>query len=586
MCGLSTISKTAFGCGKISEGAINFIVNYQYNQVQITGNNLFEFKNCQNFGEEIFVVTTQPVFTNLAFNALTSATTQFPEDKCRIVNSPFLVSNPQQTKQDLFFQDNAFMLNKCLGFEITDEKTPLDYIDRESCQATKITDNKYRASGPKCFFAIKKTSAFKVTYFMQPKCQQRDFFIAHEDAYPTDINASLGFYRLDDFIPGNPEYNLLGSINAKVSFQPGSDILPVSKYFGSKTALWPTIAGADVDFGAISLRKDTFSEIPSFFIRLPLLVNNNCPATCQNNICASPCNFYTPIVAQISIKKKRPHDRNYRVLDSWYQGNIVPGRFLGRLDFGRDVNYHKLETNDQIMVTAKFSSPSISYRILQDKAKQLMVKLRTWAISSSGVGSRALRGLSGELRTLGIEAELPNIGGSSGINTPGAEKLNQVLQILENIVGTSETWPPYYTKVCVAQTCAKAKHNFLTINMLFTIEQISSSGKITIGNIKIIRKSKAFGDAVKENVTLPTIKCSEDITYTQHIEPLLVKHCLRCHGINSVYGDFTSYENVFTQRIGIFNRSSVMQDMPPNGEKLTEEEKGLISQWVQTGALK
>ncbi len=75
----------------------------------------------------------------------------------------------------------------------------------------------------------------------------------------------------------------------------------------------------------------------------------------------------------------------------------------------------------------------------------------------------------------------------------------------------------------------------------------------------------------------------EDITYIDHIRPIVEKSCFACHGEGSVMGNWLDYQASYEKREAIYERVVVQRTMPI-GAPLSEEEVALFREWVDQGA--
>jgi uncharacterized membrane protein len=84
---------------------------------------------------------------------------------------------------------------------------------------------------------------------------------------------------------------------------------------------------------------------------------------------------------------------------------------------------------------------------------------------------------------------------------------------------------------------------------------------------------------------LPTL-CFADITFTQHIRPIFASKCAKCHNATTSLGNWLDYDEAFEKRQVIRNRV-LSRSMPHfTNSSMTESQRDLIVDWVDTGAVK
>jgi len=100
----------------------------------------------------------------------------------------------------------------------------------------------------------------------------------------------------------------------------------------------------------------------------------------------------------------------------------------------------------------------------------------------------------------------------------------------------------------------------------------------------------ACGGYVPENCPndLPAQStCSAGIpSYQTEVKPVIEAHCLKCHapGGQEASKDFTTYQNVFTQRGPMLTQFYSCR-MPPEGEmRPVDPERAFLLKWLVCGA--
>jgi hypothetical protein len=211
----------------------------------------------------------------------------------------------------------------------------------------------------------------------------------------------------------------------------------------------------------------------------------------------------------MTLKKKTAEESAFHAIDFWYQGNLVPSRFLGELSFGRPLPDEPINVGDKFLLIAEFSNPALTYKTIIDEAKQLLIKLSPINIPTGSAGR------PGGLDGLGILEGTNIIPENAGLPVLGNIKEEQnktdvFLNVLNSLVGNDESWPPYYTSVINGELSDNANRIYLTLKVGFRVASISSSGAVSVDLIQYSKESKIFGSNTT-NVTIPPqIKCSSN----------------------------------------------------------------------------
>lgn len=504
----SLFQNKLFACVRIPDSDLAIVGSYQTGAQRSSGlGNDLSFGSCKKYAGEYVVLVSAPVFTDPLFKSISSPEGELPGSSCYIDHSPFSVSRPDDIGIENFYHAESRFLNSCLEAEVTDARGEIDAISQINCEVSQISPNTVIARGPRCAFKIYENSAFKVHYRMNPACLSANYLKEKGDVRPMDTKSSLGVYLTPDLTPGNPNYDILGLINARITLQPDKTLIPVSGYSGTPASEWPMQYGTQIEFGKVFLSRTLrLHNTPYIYLRTPFLVNNNCHEVCKNGLCTSPCDFYAPVAARMTLKKKRVGETNFRSIDFWYQGNLVPARFLGELSFGRPLPNEVINVGDMYIVEAEFSNPTLTYKTIIDEAKQLIIKIKNTTIATDSAGRpHGLDGL-GILEGTNIVPENPGLPDLGGIRDEQT-KTDNFLIALNRLVGQDESWPPYYTSVINGDQADNPNRIYLTLKVGFRVSSISSSGAISMDLVQYSKESKIFG-TTKEIVKIqPQIKC-------------------------------------------------------------------------------
>jgi len=500
-------------CSPIQNNDFELVSSYQFEKQSKSGGTDVLISGCRDNKDKFFIVNTKATYTNLKYIRISTDSGEVIKDGCYIKNTPFEYSKPADFNFNEIFKMQNDIIHDCLQVTVKDERGIIDIVkdndvknteNKEKCIYENINESTVNVWGSHCVFKIAESSRFKVNYSITPACTRKEFLKAKFPNAPGDYHAEVSFNMADDLTPGTTNFELLGKSYGRLSILPDSSIMPVSTYFGSETARWPLIYSSDVSFGQVSMRKTFNPKLQKdyFDLRLPFVVNNNCEKMCSDGMCSSPCDFKTPIVASITLKKRKANESIFKFIDWWYQGNIVPGNYLGMLSLARSVYSTTAEINDEFYVKAEFSSPSISYMQLNKLAKRASMRISKLKINKGSVGKvglGTLGDLTGQILPINTLPEL-----SLG---DGTKSFDTILSMLRRVLGTNKNWPPYYDKVCKYGHCVKSKEKFITLELKFKVARVSPSGRVLIREIVSKKSSPIFGSSVNSVTELPRVRC-------------------------------------------------------------------------------
>jgi hypothetical protein len=500
---------STIACMKGPDTDLSIAGSYQSGQ-QISHGKItdFTYGSCKRYAGQYIVLVNAATYTDPLFKSISSPEGELTEEKCYIDQSPFKVSKPDEIGIESFYRSQANFISTCLEAEVTDTRGEIDALSQINCEITQVSSNRVIAKGPRCAFKIYENSSFTVHYRLNSSCLNPVFLKENGDIRPMDVKASLAVFKTVNLIPGSPDYDILGMTTGRITLQPDSDLLPVAKYSGTIGSQWPMQYGAQVEFGKIALSQTLrLHAKPTVFLKTPFLVNNNCPEVCKNGFCTSACDFYAPVAARMILKKKAVGETVFRTIDYWYQGNLVPSRFLGELAFGRTLVDQKISVGDMYLLVAEFSNPALTYKTLVNEAKQLLIKLTPVTIPTAQAGgSVGLEGLgilegSNIIPTSPTLMELGTIRGRQ--NTT-----DYILGALNSLVNSDESWPPYYSSIINDDLTDNPNRIYQTLKVGFRVASISSTGPVALDLIQYSKESKIFGNYQKPVKTPPQIKCS------------------------------------------------------------------------------
>jgi len=110
-------------------------------------------------------------------------------------------------------------------------------------------------------------------------------------------------------------------------------------------------------------------------------------------------------------------------------------------------------------------------------------------------------------------------------------------------------------------------------------------------SLLFILASSCFNQGDKSYEELEPGDIPAEVTWEEHIEPIFVAKCVRCHdksgdlGANGDY-DFTTYQSTASSYEDIEKFAMVQKIMPPGSkQKLTPKQIALLKKWKATGFL-
>ena len=504
--------KSAISCYKKPSGSyVDIIASYEHDQQFIDSNlKKFTLGSCDKFDGHFLVISHSPILTNLSFLPISYPNGDLPDNLCEIQNGPFKIKSLEETNFRSFFKDQAQILKECLQVEVKDSRGEIDYPqEQDECLISRKDTSTVVIKGPKCILKIRSKSKFDLKFSLDPLCTKKDFVASTSFLYPMDIKGLIDVKMAQNLTPGGADYEVLSNIDTRISFLPDQTLMPVSNYFGKSDSKWPTTYGAHVEIGKISLNKPRRPGKQNYTIRVPLLINNNCPQTCNQEICSSPCNFHAPVTAYMILRKKRASGR-YGAVAWWYQGNFVPSKFLGQISLANVVSHDTLNIGDQFVLEAKFSAPAISYKILRDQANQAIIKINN--IQINGVGGTSGMKYLPRIEALSNKLQLPRMITMPSIKEMASADISEsfdfISKYLNKMTKRGKNWPPYYATVCHDEVCAKSKKTYLTYKVGFTVKGFRRKTNAVLENVIVQKRSLVFGSYTKRMNSWPTIKCN------------------------------------------------------------------------------
>ena len=90
----------------------------------------------------------------------------------------------------------------------------------------------------------------------------------------------------------------------------------------------------------------------------------------------------------------------------------------------------------------------------------------------------------------------------------GQTSTDNMLNVLNSMLGIEDSWPPYYSTVINGDLHDNANSTFQVLKVGMRVASISPSGPISLDHIQYSKESKIFGSYKKEVTAPPEIQCA------------------------------------------------------------------------------
>ncbi|MBF0361613.1 MAG: hypothetical protein HQK49_11410 [Oligoflexia bacterium] len=535
----------AKSCGKVKGKPIQYYINYEgdtehkegffdYFSSSTGSSDSFDVGDCNKSNGKFIVLQMSPVYTDMVFSELGSAYGEINQDGCYIENSPFKFKDLNDSGFADFFKKQRKLITTCMQTTVTDSSGDIKFPEQQfDCSVKKISRNQVLMRGGNCYVKVGRDSTFKYKIDVNPDCTKREFLKQNEIS-PMDIKVLYNVFISSNASGHDVNMQYLGVIDGRVALLAGKELLPIASYMGTGFPNWPIVAGAQVDLAEVSIvSKDSNTSNNNntgnnntsnnnnkmarqgYVLKMPFVVSNTSFQACKDGICTSPSYFKFPAVAEVTLKK-RISDQQYKVVDKWYQGVILNPGFLGVVNLERRIPFDLITIGDVYILEAKFSDIAMSYQLYKDGMKQMLIALESY--SATGSVDIGEIGELGQLGTIGdFSHDLPDlpdiiIGGTNEMN---AEMIKKMLESLRLLLDLSNSWPPYYSKICeTSGKCVAANKEFNRIKIKFIVEGFFEDREkglfvAKMGNLKKRQDSELFGSYEKSftKEEWPRIQC-------------------------------------------------------------------------------
>lgn len=420
-------------------------------------------------------------------------------DKCVIKNNPLknIVSDEEKVA---FYKQKHDFLQKCVEIQVTElENARIQYpTPQANCTVKQISDRDVIVSGGYCFFQINFKTRMQVRPYLKKECINKDFLKAN-GINPMDVPAMVRLYLSGDASGLSTILDQIAAIPARFTIEPGAELMRVSEDLGDTMPRWPTEWAPDVHFGSLALQSMGQYKAR---VDVAFVADNNCKEKCIDGLCASPCDYATPIAAELSLKKINLKKKREDYLDSWYQGGVAFARWQGIIRGFSHYVQGELEIGATYKLEALFREPRGDFSFLKDTLKQIMIDVDK-NIGIPGKDKIRPINLLPLLPDVPNYPEIPKLGATSSIESDPP-------LIAFKSYYLSALWPPFYDYFCSQDfsVCNKinTKANIL-LSITFKMKALDENKNYIIEILNVKRESTVLPNYSNDNAPLPELVC-------------------------------------------------------------------------------
>lgn len=501
--------KSARACSASKDPRLNYFISYEkpYAGLFTDGAAVSEIRptiidQCQQSTSQFLMIGLS--IRTQKMNGRTgdiSFTNKFTNDSCKISNNPFKV--PQTYEDKLANFENQYkLLRSCTFYDIVeiDENEILLPDLQPAATVEKIERHHIRATGDFLYIRIRSNNRFAVSVGIKKECTDAES-IKKMGLEPSDLQALLNFYIAGDASGITTDLTSIGSTRLRLALTPGSELMNVSaKNEPKNIPSWPSNYKADVDFGSLTIKKESDERSKIDFIPL---VDNTGIKKCVNNICSSENSFQSPVAGYIELKEVTPTKN--KVIDSWYFGSIAPSQYQGFIEsLPRSIDSLLLKQKQKYILEMTMVDPFEDYTLFKNGFSQYLIDLQ----NAEGVaGLDVLQSFAGLSGTLG----LPVLSGLGGLNASDAsEAIGFALKELNNMKAV-QNWPPYYDQICIqkGENCfSHGRQKFIKkIKASFELGALKEDRSYTLEHLILSKVDPKSGEKIDLQPKLPSIEC-------------------------------------------------------------------------------
>jgi hypothetical protein len=379
-------------------------------------------------------------------------------------------------KRDIFSKE-ANILRNCLEFKLTEKGNQKLIYDKkqDNCEINKIDDFNVIIKGGRCFFKNHELAKLSLSVQGSGNCKERDF-LKNNNISPSEIDAEIFYYYTGDNKGETGYLNLVGKTKIWANIGGGQELYNLTEDSGTVFPQYPdSWVFPKLNIGKLSLKTNKKRSS----INIPFIIENRCKKLCKKGVCSSPCGYFLPLGAQITLYQLNKRNK-FRVVDEWYQGALIPPNWQGALSsfqanhiLSDDV---EIKDGSRFKLEISFGDPKYNYEMV---VKQMKSKLNLMAFKMPTMGN----GRISDIPTLGMpfspdDNNLPTyddlpIVGEGHLLSENFSK--EEFQSLRDLIKYN-FWPPYYEKIC-NQELSKCVNASLPEVVKYNLEFTIKSGK-------------------------------------------------------------------------------------------------------------
>ncbi len=453
-------------------------------------------------GVENNILSTQ--YSRYSLNDTNSAA----GDTCQLLNTPYATETPAERNKVLFAKRN--FINKCIIFQAIDlSEAGITFPKKQpGCQITRISKNSINFRGEVCFIKPHIDSDIGINVEVDPRCYNPQF-LKENNIQLQDVLGQIGVYIAGDASGRSVDLKALSQTIFRFSINPIASLIAVSENYSGEQPVWPTEwQGGEVHLGQLEID----GSLPkSDHLDLPLVVKNQCPRVCNEQLCTSNCNYSLPVVAEFTLYELMPNGKK-EYLRSWFDGGVAPQRWQGVVyGIGIELNKNVLEQGHTYQIEATISEPDYNFTMFDGRLEKL-IQLQNNHIdeihrSGDSINEIPIINNIEELDRLPSLPEYSGIHFDGGLNQYIKRAIANMESYLRNVF-----WPPIYTKMCTSnQECVTTSANTIYLSYTFELGELQKNKKYQIKNLTYERHTP-WGEAiVTDDYQAPTVKCATDV---------------------------------------------------------------------------
>jgi hypothetical protein len=325
--------------------------------------------------------------------------------------------------------------------------------------------------------------------------------LAAKNIQPMDLKGNMNYYSAGDDSGSSVQLEALESIPLRIVTNSEEQFMPTTTDYG---LAHPTFPRAWVNVKpflakpAVQYRGDYVVFKTKFF------VDNRCERKCSKGICLGPCDFATPVVANMALKGWNEKRKRYDYLTSWTDGGVVQPQFQGLITgLGFNIPKHYINETDTFRLVVEFDDPKFDFEKFKNNIKRRYGRMEQHL---PRLGRSEIASIP-NINQIRENALLPSITTINGLNfdqkLDGASAAVDTLRQFLNY----KVWPPYYDSLCNKDlsTCTDIKKRYVSTIVDFKFKRSGMNYDIEVISLK--HNNKIDNKQNNNNNKLPALNC-------------------------------------------------------------------------------